>query len=441
MTTVLGMQARGTPATAFRPIRILLISYWFPPSNVIGAVRAGKFARYMREAGHDVRVLAGPAQPPLGLTLEIPDALVSRPELPLAEAPARTAMRGALRARADALGLTSGRIGKMLREHLYAAIERPDKHAGWIEPALGLGRPLLRDWRPELIVASAPPYSGLLVATRLAAEGRIPWVAEMRDPWSGNVYNDRPTWREWIDRRVERRVLGSAAALIAVSPVVGRELQLRYKHPVATVLNGFAPEDLPPPMARAQGAGLDIVYTGTIYEGHRDPSALFAAIARLPPDLRRDVHVSFYGPSEPQVRALAAPHGVTRQVRVMAPVDHRTSLERQAQADVLLLLQRNDPSDEGNLPAKFFEYLGALRPILLLGYENGVLADMIRERGAGLVTNDPAAIATQLEAWVAQSRAGGVPPLDEKSRAGLSRAEQFAAYDAFLRERLAEVGS
>ncbi len=440
MTAALGMQAKDVPATSSRPMRILLVSYWFPPSNVIGAVRAGKFARYMREAGHDVRILAGPAQPPLGLALEIPEALVSRPEVPSGEAPARSGLRAALRSQADALGLTSGRVGKVLREHLYAVLERPDKHAGWIEPARALARPLLRDWRPELIVASAPPYSGLLVAAGLAAESGVPWVAEMRDPWSGNVYNDRPAWRDWIDRRIERRILGSAAALIAVSPVVGRDLKSRYAHPVATVLNGFAPEDLPAPSARAPGTGLEIVYTGTIYEGHRDPSALFAAIARLPPEQRQDIHVSFYGPSELQVRALADPHGVADQVRVMAPVDYRTSLERQAQADVLLLLQRDDPSDEGNLPAKFFEYLGALRPILLLGYERGVLADMIRERGAGMVSNNPAAIAAQLEAWVTQSRAGGVLPLDEESRAGLSRAEQFGKYEAFLRERLAEVG-
>lgn len=441
MIAAAGMRASAAPRIGSRSMRILLISYWFPPSNVIGAVRAGKLARYMREAGHDVRILAGPALPPLGLALEIPETLVSRPEVPSAGAPTRSGVRAALRARADALGLTSGRVGKVLREHLYAAIERPDKHAGWIEPALALARTLLRDWRPELILASAPPYSGLLVAARLAAESRIPWVAEMRDPWSGNVYNDRPAWRDWIDRRIERRILGSATALVAVSPVVGRDLKSRFKRPVATVLNGFAPEDLPPSAARAPGTALEIVYTGTIYEGHRDPSALFAAIARLPSDLRRDIHVTFYGPGEAQVRELADPHGVAAQVRVMAPVDYRTSLERQAQADVLLLLQRDDPSDEGNLPAKFFEYLGALRPILLLGYERGVLADMIRERGAGLVANAPAVISSQLETWIAQARAGGVPALGEGTRAGLSRAEQFAEYEAFLRDRLAEARS
>ncbi len=108
-------------------------------------------------------------------------------------------------------------------------------------------------------------------------------------------------------------------------------------------------------------------------------------------------------------------------------------LARQSEADILLLLQRDHSSDEGNVPAKVFEYLGALRPILLLGYEKGVLAGMIRERDAGLISNDPAIIAAQLEAWIAQLPAGGVPALPETARAGLSRAEQFAVYQAFLR--------
>lgn len=440
MTAIVSEHARDVPAINPTPMRILLVSYWFPPTNVIGAVRASKFARYMREAGHDVRVLGGPAGEPLGLMLEIPEAAVSRPVVagPTASRGRLAAARSRLLEHSDAWGLTSGRAGKVLREHFYAVLERPDKQADWIEPAIALGRALMRDWRPDVIVASAPPYSGLIVAARLHEESGVPWVAELRDPWSGNVYNDRPAWRDWLDRRMERRTLSGAAALVAVSPVVTRDLRARYKQPIATVLNGFAPEDLPAPSARVPHDVLRIVYTGTIYAGHRDPSPLFAAIARLPADARRQVRVVFYGPTDTQVRALAAPHGVQEQVVVMPAVNYRTSLEHQAQADVLLLLQRNHPSDEGNVPAKFFEYLGALRPILLLGYEQGVLARMIRERFAGLISNDPAAIAGQLQTWITQSRAEGVPALAEAARAGLSRAEQFGEYEAFLRARITE---
>jgi hypothetical protein len=124
---------------------------------------------------------------------------------------------------------------------------------------------------------------------------------------------------------------------------------------------------------------------------------------------------------------------VREQVMVMPSIGYRESLAVQAEADVLLLLQRNHPSDEGNLPAKAFEYLGALRPILLLGYERGVLAGMVRERGAGLVANEPEPIAAQLETWIGQLSVGGIPALPQTARAGLSRAEQFAEYEKFLR--------
>ena len=412
-------------------MRLLLLSYWFPPTNAVGAVRTGKFAKYLHEAGHEVRVVAGPRAAPLTLPLEIPETLVSRPAADPTPSPARASPAAPVSGR---LGAGRSRAAEALRRHWYAARHVPDKQAVWVAQAVELGRALLREWRPDLIVASAPPYSGLIAAAQLSAESAVPWMAELRDPWSGNAYNDRPAWRDWLDRIMERRTLRSASALVAVSPVVARELRASYRQPVMTIFNGYAPEDVPPSHAPGPHQALSIVYTGTIYEGRRDPSPLFAAIARLPEAARRRVRVSFYGPSERQVHALAARHDVLEQVAVMPSVTYQESLAIQATADILLLLQRNHPEDEGNLPAKVFEYLGALRPILLLGYPKGVLAGLIRERGAGLVSNEPATIATQLVDWLARLSAGGIPALPETARAGLSRAAQFVHFEAFLRD-------
>ena len=411
-------------------MRLLLLSYWFPPTNAIGAVRTGKFAKYLHETGHEVRVVAGPCAAPPTLPLEIPEAMVSRPAVDPVPPPSLPSPA----ARASSVFRASRpRAAEALRRHWYAARHVPDKQAGWVALAVALGSAALRDFRPDLIVASAPPYSGLVAAARLSAASGVPWVAELRDPWSGNAYNDRPAWRDWLDRVMERRTLRGAAALVTVSPVVARDLRAAYHQPVATILNGYAPEDLPPPRTPEPHETLSIVYTGTIYEGRRDPSPLFAAIARLPEALRRRVRVVFYGPSEQQVHVLAERCGVREQVVVMPSVGYRESLAVQSEADILLLLQRDHPSDDGNLPAKAFEYLGALRPILLLGYERGVLAGMIRERGAGLVANKPGLIAAQLETWIGQLSTGGVPALPHAARAGLSRAEQFAEYERVLR--------
>ena len=52
-------------------MRVLIVSFAFPPSNVIGAVRVGKLARYLDQRGHDVRVLATDIVEDRSLPLEI----------------------------------------------------------------------------------------------------------------------------------------------------------------------------------------------------------------------------------------------------------------------------------------------------------------------------------------------------------------------------------
>lgn len=428
-------------------MKILLVSFWFPPTNSIGAVRTGKFAKYMCETGNDIRILAGPTTGKPNLPLEVRPELVFRSESIAAEGqseflPWRLFYQ--LRGRGRSAGQGGGPLSKLeqkmhplgvaIRSHYYALRYIPDSRLAWGPPALEIGRKLLRTWRPDIIIASAPPYTGLRVARALSRESGIPWIAELRDPWSKNPYNDLPWWRRWVDRQVERATLHDAAALVTVSPIVARDLRKHYHQPIINVFNGYAAEDLPAALPPQPTNKLSIVYTGTIYAGHRDPSPLFAAIAQLG-DQRQKVEVWFYGPAEAEVRHVAERFGVQEQVFVGANLSYRDSLAAQASASVLLLLQRNHPTDEGNIPAKFFEYMAARRPILLLGYERGIVAQMIRDRQAGFVSNTPAEIARQLSLWIDQLPYG-ISPLPREACNGLDRATQFAEYEAFLHTRL-----
>ncbi len=61
MTPVIQLDAPEARSAMNRPMRLLFVSYWFPPTNAIGAVRAGKFAKYMRESA--TRSASSPARP------------------------------------------------------------------------------------------------------------------------------------------------------------------------------------------------------------------------------------------------------------------------------------------------------------------------------------------------------------------------------------------
>jgi Glycosyl transferase 4-like domain len=433
-------------------MKILIVSFAFPPSNVIGAIRVGKLARYLDSRRHDLRVLTTDIVDDRSLPLEISrerviytdyrerkdwvDRLVRR----LRRRP--VAIIGPVAAGTPALGeLRSGSLWRTLRRQYHGLIHIPDMRADWIKTAVPAGRRLIEQWRPDIIFASAPPYTGLIVASRLASAFKIAWVADFRDLWVDNPYYNEPGWRKQVDTVLERQTLRDAAGLVTVSPIWAEHLRLRHGKAAEVVYNGYAKEDFPQLEPQAdRGEVLKIRYMGSIYRGFRDPSTVFAAIGLLPHALRNRVMVEFYSDSGDAVLAAAAAHRVTDSVAVRPRIPYRQALELQMHADVLLLLQSNDQRDEGNLPAKLFEYLYARRPILFIGYEHGIAARLVTGRGAGLVSNSPTQICDQLQRWLEDKQAGRLNQLDASVSLGLSRDEQYRKLEHLFGEILNEGG-
>jgi len=418
-------------------MKVLIVAFWFPPANFIGAIRVGKLARYLDRHGHDIRVLTTDIAKDRSLPLEIPrervvytDYCERKGWLDLLVQPLRrrrAAVSGASGDVADAPDRVPGKSPwDKLRRHYYGLIHVPDLRIDWLKTAVPAGRRLIDEWKPDIIFASAPPFTGLILASRLSRVFNIPWVADFRDLWVDDAYYSEPRWRRPVDAMLERLTLSNAAGLVTVSPIWAQTLRRRHGKTAEVVYNGYAMEDFPklPPRAD-QGEVLTIRYTGSIYRGYRDPSPLFVAIAMLEGGLHRHICVEFFGESGVDVEALAAKHGIADRIVVRPRLPYRTALQLQLRADVLLLLQCNDRRDEGNLPAKLFEYLYARRPILFIGYEQGIAARLVSERGAGLISNTPERIRDQLQAWIEDKRAGRLGRLDPSVSLGLSRDEQF----------------
>jgi hypothetical protein len=82
-------------------------------------------------------------------------------------------------------------------------------------------------------------------------------------------------------------------------------------------------------------------------------------------------------------------------------------LRLERQVDVLLLCRWDNPAEDGIIPGKLFEYIGARRPILSLGSLTGEAADIVRKGNFGLVSNDPMEIAKALRDWIDEKRREG----------------------------------
>lgn len=439
-------------------MKILIVSWYFPPCSTMGALRVGKFAKYLRASGHDIRIVCAKDQPyAMDHPVEVPDEVIhysrgydvnwlpvmvqklrvwlknrtaggSSDDVPAAAAQATSA---------PSPGQPSSGLLRRVLQFYQHATNIPDSAIGWLLPALKSARAVTRDWQPDVVFASAPPFTTLIAGKIIARRTRAPLVIEYRDRWLEDPYgHEAPRFRRWIERRIEEWCARQAEAIVTVSEPWAGEYRTRWGKPVAVCYNGFDPEDVAEFEAIEPTVSdkLTILYTGIIYPERRDPAPLFKALALLG-DRRRDISVMFYGSNVDQLQSVVAESGQRDVVSLNDGVPFAEALTLQRQADVLLLLQWNNPLEAGNVPGKLFEYLAARRPVLGIGFEQGVPAGMLAERNAGRVLNDPAEIAGYLRELLDLKMQGGqIPLLPESVKAGMSRPEQYGEIENLLHD-------
>lgn len=415
-------------------MKILIVSYFFPPYNSIGAIRVGKLAEYWAGKGFDVKVITAKDQPlPASLSSRLSETKVIRTSWFNVNRTAELMSGG--REKVASQGYVSKRvlIGKFGK--IYKSVFNfPDGQIGWFPFSASAGSKLItRGWKPDMIFASGTPFTSLIVGHYLAAKFNIPWVAELRDLWTDSSYYEFSGWRKRIESALEKKILSTAAALITVSEPLADVLCEKNKKPTASILNGFDPEDYPAVRTNMFDPDcLNLVYTGMVYKGKRDPSPLFEAIGLLPRNVKVAVH--FYGRYLNEIHELAKHYGVENKVFISSTVSYKQSLQIQKDGDVLLLLLWNSAAEYGVYTGKIFEYIGAGHPILVIGSELGVAAALVRQRNAGFVSNNPKQIADQLAHWYEQKKKNndGTLNLPESVGEGLRRSDQFAKLDEFL---------
>lgn len=422
-------------------MRVLVVSFYFPPFNSIGGVRVGKMVKYLRRRGHEVRVVtAGSQALPETLPVEVPRQDIVRTRWLNVNRPAEILIggRGRVSSRGYVLPSGAGARARALVKRLAGwykeLLHIPDGEIGWYPFAVAAGVRLSRRWRPDLIYASARPYTSLLVARTLSDRLGVPWVGEFRDLWADNHSVEYSTLRRRLDRALERRTVATASALVTVSEPLAETLRANHRVPVSVVLNGYDLEDYPPRSRETpRPSAVSVAYTGMAYPGKQDPGPLFEALRRMRCG-GGDVEVQFYGRYLDWVATLAADAGVSGQVAVHPVIPYRDALRVQREADLLLLLLWRDESNPGVYTGKLFEYLGARRPILAIGPKNGVAAELIRARRAGIVVQTASELLPHLEAWVSEKRSrGGIPDLPESVGRGFSRGEQVVALEEVFR--------
>jgi len=367
--------------------KVLLVSYYFPPTGGGGVTRALNLTKRFPEFGWLPLVLTRRGVP-WGFPRD--ESLINGIHAQIFRAPCWLPAPAILHQQVNTP------VAFLLR-FIYSFFV-PDKDAGWVIPATMVGLKVIREERVQLILSSSPPPSALLVGYLLHKMTGLPWVADFRDPWTTepNSLARSPISKLRVataEKYLERLFLKNANAITAVGEAIAEDLALAVPPSASRihlVTNGFDPAEFETVQPHRLD-GFNLVYTGRLNWGGRSPKPLLQAIKKLidnDPIWRQRITVWFIGCSESaQLQGLIKDFGLSDVVRIREFVPNREAIAFQKGASVLLMFG-NAKTEEGRrhiLSGKLFSYLGAGRPILGIIPKESDAAKIIAKTKSGFV--------------------------------------------------------
>lgn len=379
--------------------RVLIISYSFNNDQVIGSVRMRGLAKYLKEFGWKPTILTVKSDSKSSefdfVETDYEEDIVSvwKKKLGLTK---ETALK-------ENVGVKNNKNKKSILNSFVKfsseIVTYPDTHKGWLNPALECGNKLLKENKFDAIISTYPVATCHLIAKKLSENHNLPWIADYRDLWSQNHYKNYSKIRKYLDTRLEIKTLKSAQAITTISDPLKEKLnEIHNNKEIYTIMNGFDPNQINPGTKISDK--FTITYTGTLYNGIRDPEPMLISINELISDGiidPKDIKLHFYGPKEDWLEKDIEKNNLSEVTEIFGEISRDLSIQKQREAQLLLLITANDPREKGFFTGKLFDYLAAERPIFHIGVKNGVIEKLLNKTNAGISTDNINDIKLELE--------------------------------------------
>jgi len=399
--------------------KVLIITYYWPPSGGSGVQRWLKFAKYLPQYGWE----------PVIYTPENPDFAIEDLSLQQDVAPETTVLKTKIWEPYEIYKTLTGKKGQKTNVaytakgkkegfiHKVALTLRgnlliPDPRCFWICPSIKYLAKYLQNNTIDAIITTGPPHSMHRIGLGLHRKTHIPWIADFRDPWTNiDFYKElNLTWlADKLHRRMEQQIISEADCVVSVTPTWCAEFEAKHPKKIALVHNGYDEADV----AEKDGAldtDFSLVHIGSV-NAARNPNVLWKALSELSvehPELRGKLKVKLVGNIEEVVFSDIEQYQLQNFVEKVGYLSHKEAIEFQQKAQILLLLINNTPNANGILTGKLYEYMASGRPTLAIGPTGSDIAKVLKETGAGTIVDfdDVAGMKATLLALFEQYKSG-----------------------------------
>jgi len=392
--------------------KVLIITYYWPPSGGAGVQRWVKFAKYLRDFGWEpiVYIPENPHYPILDKSFEkdLPENLHVIKHPIWEPYSFYKKFMGMKKEEKVQHGFIQEKKQNSFKQNISVWIRSnffiPDARKFWIKPSIKYLTGYFKNIeKPDVIISTGPPHSMHLIAMGLKKSLNIPWVADFRDPWTGIDFYDQLKLTTWADRkhkRLERMVLSTADAVISIGWTMAKELEDLGSKKVEVITNGFDEDDFKTNHTVTSKHEFILSHIGSLNKD-RNPEILWQSLKELineNEEFRSKLKIRLVGKVDHIVNESIKKYHLEDFIIKIDYLPHDKLGSIFQSSEILLLLLNDTPNIEGIVTGKIFEYLAANRSILCIGSSTGDAAKIINitKSGKAVDFNDKKGISSFL---------------------------------------------
>ncbi len=367
--------------------KALIITYYWPPAGGPGVQRALNIVEHLPEFGWE----------PIILTVEKPSApavdesLFSR--IPKNCKVYRTRANEPFTAYKKLTGRKteatlpknislkkkislSERLSYWVRANFFI----PDARKGWKKFMVKEGLKIIKNEKPDIIFSTSPPHSLQLGAKQLAKKSGIPWVADLRDPWTEAYWETqmpKTAGSKKKNLKYEKDILGTANRITTVGTGIRKLIQKKTTQPVSVIYNGYRElnnEFIP-------SEYFEILHLGNL-GAMQSCKEFIEAVDCLGKIEKKRLRLVFVGTlADEYIEMINNKPDINVEYIDFLPYDKM--ITRAMSASMLFLPRLNSSYSKSLISAKLFDYLALRRPILAIADKGSDIENILQHTGNG----------------------------------------------------------
>lgn len=373
--------------------KVLIITYYWPPSGGSGVQRWVYFAKYFKEFGVEPIILTvnekSAAYPSEDRTLlKLADGI----EVHKTKSVDLLKFYSRLKGGGSKDKIPHGNIGNSNNRSLFDKLATsiranffiPDARVGWNKYALRKAKELISTYSIDVVITTGPPHSTHLIGKSLKQELGINWIVDFRDPWREVYYNDmfkRSKKNDLLDQKMELEVLEQCDHILTVGPSMQELLQKKIvgePQKVHVYYNGYDHE-LMEKSTKTEHQVFTIAHIG-VFSSLQPFEAFLTFIKEL--SSIKKIRVEVAGNTD--LNIISALQGITTIDFVNhGRVTHEKAIDIMFSANLLINCLANSSFSKLLVSGKLMEYIATGNPILIIGNKEGDAAKLLNQFNLG----------------------------------------------------------